>query len=196
MENLDFFLETAKRNDLTEDIIEQLTKASSIEQVNSKKVILDYGQKCNKIYFILKGAFITKAWDEEKQIEKTISFNIDSFQPFVTNAESYFLNVVSETCIQAISDSTVMGFYKSHLEKIASDNKKFSQYYNKMIINGLTSGNQIRTKSLTYSPKKFYNYLMNNYPEIIQNIPSKHIASFLGISDVWLSNLKKSIQLS
>ncbi|MEG3659389.1 hypothetical protein V5097_18395 [Arenibacter palladensis] len=193
MENLDFFLETAKRNDLTEDVIEQLINVSTLEQVKSKTVILDYGQKCNKIYFILNGAFITKAWDEEKQVEKTISFNMVSFLPFLTDPESYFTNVVSEKCIQAISDSTVMRFYKGDLEKISSENKRYSQHYNEMIITGLITENSIRTKLLTYSPKKFYSYLVNNYPEIIQNIPSKHIANFLGISDVWLSNLRKSI---
>lgn len=193
MKNLDFFLETARKNNLPDNIIEQLINVSTLEQVKSKTIILDYGQKSNKIYFILKGAFITKAWDEEKQIEKTISFNINSFHPFLMNPEVYFSNSVSEKCIQAISDSTVMWFYKSDLEKISSKNKRFSQYYNKMIITGLIAENQIRTKLLTYSPKKFYSYLVNNYPEIIQNIPSKHIASFLGISDVWISNLKKSI---
>ncbi len=193
MENLDFFLETAKENNLTEDVIKELIRVSTLEQIKSKTVLLDYGQNCNKIYFILKGAFITKAWDEEKQIEKTISFNIDSFQPFLTNPESYFSNVVSDTCIQAISDATIMGFNKRDLEKISSNNKIYNQHYNKMIIDGLIAENQIRIKLLTYSPKKFYCYLRTNYPEIIQNIPSKHIASFLGISDVWLSNLKKSI---
>ena len=193
MKNLDFFLETARKNSLPDNIIEQLINVSTLEQVKSKTVILDYGQKSNKIYFILKGAFITKAWDEEKQIEKTISFNMVSFLPFLTDPESYFTNVVSEKCIQAISDSTVMWFYKSDLEKISSKNQRFSQYYNKMIITGLIAENQIRTKLLTYSPKKIYSYLVNNYPEIIQNIPSKHIANFLGISDVWISNLKKSI---
>ncbi len=193
MKNLDFFLETARKNSLPDNIIEQLINVSTLEQVKSKTVILDYGQKSNKIYFILKGAFITKAWDEEKQIEKTISFNINSFHPFLMNPEVYFSNSVSEKCIQAISDSTVMWFYKSDLEKISSKNQRFSQYYNKMIITGLIAENQIRTKLLTYSPKKIYSYLVNNYPEIIQNIPSKHIANFLGISDVWISNLKKSI---
>ena len=193
MKNLDFFLETARKNNLPDNIIEQLINVSALEQVKSKTVILDYGQKSNKIYFILKGAFITKAWDEEKQIEKTISFNINSFHPFLMNPEVYFSNSVSEKCIQAISDSTVMWFYKSDLEKISSKNQRFSQYYNKIIITGLIAENQIRTKLLTYSPKKFYSYLVNNYPEIIQNIPSKHIANFLGISDVWISNLKKSI---
>lgn len=192
MENLDFFLETAKKNNLSEDIIERLKNISTIEQIKSKTVILDYGQKCDKIYFIIKGAFITKAWDEEKEIEKTINFNIHSFLPFLTNPESYFLNVASETCIQAISDSTVMCFYKSDLEKMSDENKRYSKHYHEMIVNGLITENQIRTKLLTYSPKKFYSFLVINYPEIIQNIPSKHIASFLGISDVWLSNLKKA----
>ncbi|WP_066220447.1 Crp/Fnr family transcriptional regulator [Formosa haliotis] len=191
MENLDFFLETAKENDLTEKVVKQLIDLSTIEHVKSKTVILDYGQKCDTVYFILNGAFITKAWDEEKQIEKTINFNIDSFLPYLTNPESYFSNAVSEKCIQAISDSTVMRFFKSDLEKIVDENKKYARHYNKMIIDGLIVENQIRTKLLTYSPKKFYSFLVSDYPEIIQNIPSKHIASFLGISDVWLSNLKK-----
>ena len=61
-----------------------------------------------------------------------------------------------------------------------------------MIIKSLIRENQFRTKLLTYSSKKFYAHLVDNYPEIIKNIPSKDIASFLGISAVWISNLKRN----
>ena len=50
-----------------------------------------------------------------------------------------------------------------------------------------------RTKLLTYSPKRMYELLISDYQQLIQNVSSRHIANFIGISPEWLSNLKKTI---
>ena len=64
-------IKIAKANGLTDDIIDRLLSVSTLEKVKSKTVILDYGEKLDKIYFIVNGAFITKTWNEEKQMERT-----------------------------------------------------------------------------------------------------------------------------
>jgi len=190
LENL---IKIAKEHGLTNDLIDQLLNISTIEKIKNKTVLLDYGEKTNKIYYILKGGFVTKAWNEEKQIEKTISFNLNSFHPHMTEAKAYFFNLESENKIQAISNATVLSYYKSDLDKIASENNSFNKFSNHMIIQSLISENQLRSKLLTYSPKKFYTYLLDEHPEIIKTIPSKDIASFLGISEVWMSNIKHDL---
>jgi hypothetical protein len=47
---------------------------------------------------------------------------------------------------------------------------------------------------ITTEAKDRYLNLMKNQPEIIQNIPSKYIATYLGITDTSLSRIRKEIK--
>ena len=40
------------------------------------------------------------------------------------------------------------------------------------------------------SPEQRYQYLLDNRPDILQNVPLKHIASYIGITPVSLSRLR------
>jgi len=38
-----------------------------------------------------------------------------------------------------------------------------------------------------------YMHLLENFPELVKRVPSKYLASYLGITDVTLSNIKSKI---
>lgn len=44
-----------------------------------------------------------------------------------------------------------------------------------------------------FSPEERYNYLVTNYPEYIQRIPLKYLASYLGTSRETLNRIRKKI---
>jgi hypothetical protein len=53
--------------------------------------------------------------------------------------------------------------------------------------------NDFEMKIIAYSSERLYNYLIQNHPIIIQQVPTKFIAEFMGISSEWLSKLKHRI---
>lgn len=125
--------------------------------------------------------------------ERTINFFLSSFQPFMTVPQSYFQNVPSSFKISAIKNSDILVFAKTDLLQIVENSNSIKEFYHNQIVNALLNEIDFRTKLLTYSPKKMYELLITDYQDVIQNVSSRHIANFIGISPEWLSNLKKTL---
>ncbi len=177
----------------SDELSEQLLKTAQVITVKAKTIFIEYDQHVDKVYFVLSGGFIMKTWDEEKGVDRTVNFFLESFHSFMTDATAYFSGSKTLNRIEALYDSTIVQFKKEELEKLSMEYNELQKFNYQMVINGLIAENNFRIKLLTYSSVKLYRHLISDYPEIIKLVPSKHIACFLGISDVWLSNLKRKI---
>lgn len=187
------FIQILQSHQFTQDDIHLVQSVASIKNIKSYKTLIDYGERCQCIYFVLKGGFVMKAINEEDGNERTINFNLDSFQPFMTVPQSYFNNVPANCKLQAIKNSDILVFEKKQLLEIVNQSECIKDFYYQQIINALLLELDFRMKLITCSPQKLYALFISDYQEIIKNIPSKDIASFIGISPEWLSNLKKKI---
>ena len=65
--------------------------------------------------------------------------------------------------------------------------------YHAQVTTALQEINDFEMKIIAYSSERLYNYLMATHPIIIQQVPAKYIAEFMGISSEWLSKLKHRI---
>ena len=186
------FLDILKQAKLTEKDINLLQEISALKNIKTNKTIVDYGKNCSDIYFILKGGFVMQLLKDDGS-EKTINFFLDNFQPFMTIPQSFFRDVQSNCKLMAIRNSDVIVLSKKDLLKAIENSPTIKDFYQSQIITALLSELDFRTKLLTYSPKRMYELLISDYQQLIQNVSSRHIANFIGISPEWLSNLKKTI---
>jgi hypothetical protein len=62
-----------------------------------------------------------------------------------------------------------------------------------MLTQALQEENDFKLKIISYSTERLYSYLIEHCPEVIQKVPSKFIAEFMGISSEWLSKLKHRV---
>lgn len=166
---------------------------ASMRNVKTHKSLVDYGENCQSIFFVLKGGFVMKVIHIESGEERTINFNLDSFQPFMTSPQSYFNSTPSNYKLQAIKNSDVLVFEKKDLFEVIKLNERIKDFYYQQIINALLLELDFRMKLITLSPQKLYELLISDYQEIIKNVPSKYVANFIGISPEWLSSLKRKI---
>lgn len=190
MENL---LQILRQNNLTENDTQLIRAIATTKNVKTYKTLVDYGEKCQSIYFVLKGGFVLKVLNEEDGSERTINFNLASFQPFMTVPHSYFKNVPSNFKLQALTNSDILVFDKKQLLDIVAQSEIIKEFYYQQIINALLLELDFRTKLITLSPKRIYELLISDYQEVIKNVSSKDIANFIGISPEWLSNLKHKL---
>jgi len=66
-------------------------------------------------------------------------------------------------------------------------------FYQNLIINMLLIESDLKSKLICFDAEDLYKYLINAYPELIINVPSKYIAEFMSISPQWLSKIKRRI---
>ncbi len=171
-------------------LIDAVINMGQFKSIKSQTKLIDTGKECRMIYFILKGAFVCRHLNEETGDKRTIGFHMDDFQPFMTCVDSYFTNTRTACDLLAIGDGEVLEFRKNDLEELAGTHQVLSAFYYARIINALVSEHDFKTKLIQYSSDSLYRYMICHHPQIIQKIPSKYIAEFMGISPEWLSKLK------
>jgi len=176
---------------LPEEIRENIFDLGEFKRIKSQQNVIDIGEYCTESFLVVDGAFVCQYFEEELAIERTINFHIDSFHPFMTSVESYFYNTKSKYKLKAVRQSEVLVFKRSVINELVENDSVINRLCFVGLTSMLTSEIKLRSKLTILPADKFYSYLITNYPQIIQQIPSKYIAEFMGITQEWLSKLKR-----
>jgi hypothetical protein len=178
---------------LSEVLAKQFVELGQYQKVKSHYPLVELYQKCSKVFFILDGGFVNQYFDDYSESFRTVNFYVESFQPFIVVPESYFYDSPSKCQIKSVCPSELLQFSKADLNNLITGNKHFNEFYYQQLVHTLISESDLRIKLITQTPDMLYKGLLNDFPEVIQRIPSKYIAEYLGISQEWLSKLKRKI---
>ncbi|WP_338876880.1 hypothetical protein WBJ53_14595 [Spirosoma sp. SC4-14] len=175
------------------DRIGQILKQTTFLEVKSQTRLVRPGDVCNNVYFVLSGGFVCRYIDENLEIEKTINFYMPDLHPFMSCIDSFFSGAQTRCELRAISNATVLAIAKNDIEAMAATDSNFFTFYHSMVTTALQEENDFKLKIISYSSEQLYQYLITTFPSIIQRVPSRFIAEFMGISPEWLSKLKHKI---
>jgi len=151
-------------------------------------ILLEEGQRSKDSYFVLKGCI--RVYYNLDGEEKTTAFytEMDALTPHcVVNKtpSDYFIGCVEDSII-LVSNSD-MG------EEINSKFPKFDIMC-RMLTEELLAKHQTEFNEFkTSSPEQRYLNLLQNRPDLIQRVPQKQLASYLGIKPQSLSRLRARI---
>lgn len=159
--------------------------------VKTHETLIHPGEQCNSIYFVVKGGFLRRFYNESSAIFRTISFHLPTHRPFMTLNESYFAKKPSFYEIKAFQQSEILIFKRELVEKMSKTYSFVQDSHNAWILEALIFENEFKSRLISFSSKEFYTYLCDEYPEIVKHVPSKYIADVMRISPEWLSKLKQ-----
>ena len=150
--------------------------------------LLKQGQVCNDFLFLEKGFMRAFTLNTEG---KEITTNFYLPNAIVFEVASYFKRTPTSENIQALSDCIGwIGKYDT-FQILFHTIPEFREFGRANFVNAFVALN-IRTLSMiNLTAEQRYENLMNTKPEIFQNAPLKHIASYLGITDTSLSRIRK-----
>jgi hypothetical protein len=186
-------LEELRSSNISADQMEKILGKGKLLYVKSQSLLIKPNTICDKAYFVLKGGFVCRYIDDELEIEKTINFYLEDFHPFMSCVDSYFSETKTQCELRAIAHSEVIEFNKKDIDSIISQDIELFTFYHSLITKALQEENDFKLKIISYSSERLYSYLIEHCPEVIQQVPSKFIAEFMGISSEWLSKLKHRI---
>jgi CRP-like cAMP-binding protein len=100
----------------------------------------------------------------------------------------------SQLTIEALSDTTLLVFPYSGLQKLYKESKAW-EHFGRVLAEYLAIGLEDRMVGLlTLSPEERYIQLLSsNKKKIIERIPQQHIANYLGITPVSLSRIRNRL---
>lgn len=177
---------------LSEGIKEYLRKHVYTCSFPKGKLILKAGQLCEDIYFIKKGAVRGFIKDGRKDVTTWITPEnelVSSISGFA-NQEPALENMQAiEACeMVGLSFNDLRDLYEQFPEFNISARKLLEHYYR-------DAEGRAFIARLSNAESK-YRYFISNHPRLVNRIPLKYVASFLGITLETLSRVRRKISAS
>ncbi len=146
----------------------------------------------NEVFFINKGLIRVSLIDNEGN-EHTIHFALENqfiadYANFIQGAPSFYtLQAMEETETVVLPRSAIEWGY-THLKEGQKMGRLIAEYY------FIYQDNRIKNTYIR-TPKERYDSITDIFPNIHNRVPQHMIASYLGISSIHLSRLKKKDKL-
>ena len=113
------------------------------------------------------------------------------FQPGDVAVSCCGLDQPSPICIQALTDCQVLCLPVSDCVEIIRTNLDMMAIYNRFLLKALQTHWQIKNAMYQYQALERYQWFLRNYPGLDEQVNSRYVASFLSITPVTLSRLRR-----
>ncbi|MBO9659286.1 MAG: Crp/Fnr family transcriptional regulator, partial [Chitinophagaceae bacterium] len=124
----------------------------------------------------------------ENGTEQTIQFALENW--WMTDIEAFNKGKKATLSVQTIEACELLAIDRPSLEKLLTIHPDMERYF-RMIYERAYSASLSRVRYIfQLSKEDFYHHFSTTYPEFVQRIPQKIMASFLGFTPEYLSGLR------
>jgi len=163
-----------------------------VRRIKKKEIILCKGEVCRGIYFVVKGLLRIYFIDQNDD-EKTFHFSLEN--TFATDYQSFLKVIPADFYIQALENTTVVQITYEMLQLLYG-NLRNGEKLGRLIAEDYFFLLNDKIKAFyTQTPLQRYNSMNASFPKILTRVPQHYIASYLNISPVHLSRLKRGVEL-
>lgn len=153
-----------------------------------KQVALRSDDVCRNQLFVTKGSFKVYYNDAEGN-EHIAKFAMENWWAF--DIESFFHQVPAFYSIAALEPSQTLELSFEACNALLQRVPAFERFYRMLLQNSFISLQHRMTQSLSLTAQERYLKFQQKYPGLEARIAQKDIASYLGITPVFLSMLRK-----
>ena len=157
-------------------------------KLKRKEFLLKEGQICQSIYFVEKGC-LRMYFIDDKLDEQITQFALEHW--WMADHFSFLDNKPSAYYIQAVEKSEILAISSSSFESMLRELPQLERYF-RIIMQRAVAASQLRSKYMyEMSKEKFYQHFSASFPEFVQRVPQYMIASYLGLTPQYVSELRK-----
>jgi CRP-like cAMP-binding protein len=153
----------------------------------AKTVILPEGEIAEYIYFIRKGCL--RLWFNKDGRDITFQFFFEN--QAVASIESFLSGQPGMFMLESIEPTVVARLSKNDFNSLGRDFPEMKEEFQKLIFDRFRNYAKLFLSRIRDTPKERYLDLLAHHPEIIRRVPQHYIASYLGITAVSLSRIRK-----
>ncbi len=155
-----------------------------------KENLLIEGQTCKSNYFVASGC-LRMFFIDERGVEKTTQFALERW--WLADYFSFQNQRASGFYIQAVEKSEVWSIGLPEQENMLRQFPQMERYF-RMVHQTTNAATQVRIRYLyDFSREENYRFFLAHFPEFIQRVPQYLLASYLGMTPEYLSELRARI---
>ena len=173
-------------NPLSKEAEQAIAEISDIITIKKNKDLQTIGHTCKTIYFITKG--VARIYYFKDGIDITEQFFFEN--NIIARIESLFTGKPSRKAIQILEDAEIIAINSTQLFKLYDTFPEIERLFRKIFESAyVETVNRIEGIQF-HSAEERYNALLNEAPNVLMRVPLKHVASYLGITQVSLSRIR------
>ncbi len=158
-----------------------------VKQLRRKQYLLQAGDVCGYEHFVVEGC-LRSFYVDDSGNEFTLHFAMEDW--WITDLDSFLHQTPAIVHIEALTPVIVLQLDKSSLEQLYATIPAFERFFRILHQNAYLAQNRRILNNISMSGEERYTDLVKHYPELVQRVPQKHIASYLGITPVFLSQIR------
>lgn len=160
-----------------------------INRVRKKQFIVQPDFVCKYRSYVYRGAMRAYLFDHHSQ-EHTIAFAIEDW--WISDYNSFIFQQPATLFVEALEDSTLIQIEYSAEQKLMEQVPKFEKFFRIVTSRSFAFLQQRMLSNLSKSAEERYEEFLNKYPAMAQRVPQYALASYLGMSHVYLSQLRNN----
>ncbi|RKR14725.1 CRP-like cAMP-binding protein [Maribacter vaceletii] len=191
MDKTHFLHSIFKKENYSSEELELIVAQFEEVDFNKNAYLIEKGKVASYYYFLESGFLRSYTIDTEGNDITTKFFSVNDI---VIDWHSYFLKKLCKESIKAITEGRCWKISFSNFMKLFHI-ESFREVGRTRLINNYFELKNHSISVIADQAKDRYLNLLKEKPLIIQNVPLKHIATYLGITDTSLSRIRKEITL-
>ncbi|PKD20013.1 cyclic nucleotide-binding protein [Salegentibacter salinarum] len=179
-----------KFTDLSEQEISEFIEMARIESYKPKSHFIRAGQIPTKFGIVISGLFryvyISQEGKEFTKVFMPEGSFISSYSAMIAQTASHFF-------IEAIEESEVLVISYPNWQKLKSQNPQWNLLLLKLLEKGYSVKEKREREFLLLDAESRYRIFLEEYPELEKRVKQHMIASYLGITPIALSRIRKNM---
>lgn len=180
----------AKHIHLTPDEQEIFIAYLQTKKIKRKQFLLTDGDICRYSTFVISGCLRGYTVDKGG-IEHVLSFAPPDW--WIADMYSLLSQKPGILNIEALEDTEVLLLSKTNQEKLYQEIPKFEHFFRILVENSLVASQQRLIDGLSLTAEERYNNFCKRYPTLIDHLPQKQIASYIGVTPEFFSRMRSEM---
>lgn len=163
-----------------------LSKTETVKY-KAKTVLQNAGQVCKQGYFVNSG--LLRSFNiNDNIVEHVMSFASEGW--WISDMYSLISQKPGTLFIEVLEDAEVVILTKENQEQLYHDIPKLERFFRILIENSLVANQERLMDNLSLTAEERFDKFCKKHPTLIQKVPQKQIASFIGVTPEFFSKMK------
>lgn len=179
-----------RRISLNEEEQRYIHSAFNLRSLLPRQYLLTQGEVCRHESYVCHG-FLRSFHVDSSGDEHTLHFAQEDW--WISDLNSFIRQVPASRNIVALEKTVVLQIDIEKREELLLRVPKMERFWRILNEHASAAQDERILNNISQSGVERYQALLKKYPDIEQRLPQKHIASFLGMTPVFLSQIRKEL---
>ncbi|MDY0089714.1 MAG: Crp/Fnr family transcriptional regulator [Flavobacteriaceae bacterium] len=177
----------ARYIELTDEEQQIFLSKTEIAHFKPKEIILNAGQVSKNSFFVNSG--VLRSFNiNDNIVEHILHFACEGW--WIADMYSLITQKPGNLFIEVIEDAELVVLSKENQEKLYKEIPKTERYFRVLTENSLVAHQERLMDNLSLPAEERFEKFYKKYPTLIQRVPQKHIASYIGVTPEFFSRMK------